>query len=259
MTILPRAMTESSRSRHETEVAAALPGDARPTYGEPLAPPPGAAAGRAEPLARLIGFHVEEQIGAVRTVMADDEAEVLPVDILHVPPARDRSFHVLVTCGMSARPMRTPPDARGYRLAELLICLPGAWPIGSDAFAGEQFYWPVRWLRRLARFPHEQETWLGAGHSIPNGEPPEPIAPDTELCGFLLLPPLSLSVASRRLVLDEERTVHFWCVMPLHADEIALKVRQGAEALFPRFDEAGVTDVVEMQRRSVARRRFWPF
>jgi len=52
---------------------------------------------------------------------------------------------------------------------------------------------------------------LWSGHTVPNGDPPEPYAPNTKLCGALIAPPVA--------------------VWPLHADEMELKLDKGLEAL----------------------------
>jgi PAS domain-containing protein len=45
-----------------------------------------------------------------------------------------------------------------FRLAELLVCLPADWPVTEEAFEDERNYWPVRWLKQVARFVHEYKT-----------------------------------------------------------------------------------------------------
>ncbi len=51
-----------------------------------------------------------------------------------------------------------------------------------------EFYWPIEWLKRIARYPHDNDTWLGGPHTIiANGEPPEPFAPNTKMSCLLLL------------------------------------------------------------------------
>jgi hypothetical protein len=97
---------------------------------------------------------------------------------VHVfPPTAGRPFAVLVTSGMSARPMNVPfgvARRRERENAELCMLLPAAWPLAVAAAHGapeESAYWPIRLLRELARLPHEQGTWLGVGHAVPHGAP----------------------------------------------------------------------------------------
>ena len=71
---------------------------------------------------------------------------------------------------------RVPEDAGAETRAELMIALPAEWKLADSQLEDERWYWPIRNLKALARLPHEYETWLGFGHTVPNGDPPEPYA-----------------------------------------------------------------------------------
>jgi hypothetical protein len=207
-----------------------------------------------------IDHHVQQHIGSVDVVFDEIVSPYVHVDIHHVPPRPEQPFHVLVTSGMSEMPMMTPEPMEEYRYAEVLVCLPPEWPVTQEAFQDERNYWPIRALKRLARLPHEFSTWLGWGHTVPNGDPPQSFASNTELCGMLVLPSLSLPEEAFRMELSDGRTIHFWSLVPVHADEMALKLKKGTEALLPLFDRHGITDVIDPSRSSVVgRRRLWPF
>jgi hypothetical protein len=112
----------------------------------------------------------------------------------------------------------------------------------------ERKYWPIRLLKSLARFPHECKTWLGFGHTVPNGDPPAPFADDTDLCCALLLPPVRVPAAFYDLKLRDGREVNVYGVVPLYAEEMQLKLTCGTDALLERFDDAGVTELLEPRR-----------
>lgn len=105
------------------------------------------------------------------------------IDVPTVPPSADRPFRLLMSAGMSSRPMKTPPGAEEHRYAEIVLALPHDWPLTREAFADERHHWPMRWIERLARRPHELDPWLWFGRTVPNGDPPRPFADDT--CGLL--------------------------------------------------------------------------
>lgn len=156
--------------------------------------------------------------------------------------------------------MNAPEGASGCEYAELLVSLPAMWPLTREAFEDESSYWPLRWLKMLARFPHEYQTWLWYGHTMPNGDPPEPFAPSTRLCSMMLAPPIHYPPEFSTLDAGPGRTVHFWSLMPIYLEEQELKLRKGADALLERLDQAGVTEVIDLNRPSVAsRRRWWRF
>lgn len=124
---------------------------------------------------------------------------------------------MLVTSGVSERPMAAPPGVPDtWRRAELLMCLPAGWPLGPAALREDRHGWPLRWLRMLARFPHAYGAFLSGG---------APFGPDGH-------------------------AVRFWSLLPLHADEMDYKLRYGVDALAERLEAAGVSDVVDLARPS---------
>jgi hypothetical protein len=81
------------------------------------------------------------------------------------------------------------------------------------------------------------------------------------MSGVILLPPVTLPESFHELVIDGEKTIHFLSVIPLHANEMDLKLREGADALFDGFDRYGVTEILRPQRPSIVKRKrsWFPF
>lgn len=208
-----------------------------------------------------ISAHVEAHIGKIDVVFHEILSPYVHIDVHHVPPTPERPWHVLVTSGMSARAMTTPAELpQDCRRAELFISLPADWKISQEAFEDERNYWPIRTLKMLARLPHEYQTWLGAGHTVPNGDPPAPYAESTKLSGMMLLPPTTLPEDLHRLERSNGDVVRFWALLPLYTEEMDLKLKQGSDALLVKLDDAGVNDIIDPSRPNVAaKRRLWPF
>lgn len=127
----------------------------------------------------------------------------------------------------------------------------------SEAEEAERHYWPVRALKLVARLPHLYETWIGAGHTIPNGDPAKPFAEGTKLCGAIVGAPVALAESFRRCELSPEKTVHLHALYPIHLDEMEFKLEHGADALFDKMAARKVSEIVDPKRRSVLARRFW--
>jgi Suppressor of fused protein (SUFU) len=213
---------------------------------------PARSHGDAELIA-AVSEHIERHVGVAETVFHQLVSSWVHVDLHIVPPSDGRPWTTLVTSGMSQRAMRAP-DADCTR-AELVLALPPDWPLQHDELSDERVYWPFRLLQFLATFPHQYKTWLWLGHTIPHGDPPEPYAVDTSLCCSVLLPPLL--VGSDFDVLEfGDRRVRFLGVYPLYAEEMQLKLESGFEALIDRFDNAGVTELLDPRRPSVVISRF---
>ena len=207
---------------------------------------PELAWGDAE-LIDAVSDHVEAHIGPIERVLHEIVSPVVHVDVLHVLPSEERPWHTLVTCGMAAKPMQAPDPELAF--AELTLALPPHWPMRDEDWSDERHYWPVRQLKFLARLPHEYDTWLGEGHTIPNDDPPEPYAQGTQLCGAILAGP-QLTPDAFDTLARPEGTIRFLGVYPLHAAEMDLKLAMGADALYDRLDAAGVTELVDPARPS---------
>lgn len=200
--------------------------------------------------------HITRHLGEPQTVFHELISDAVHIDVHHVAPRPDRPFHSLVTSGMSDRPMAFPPGQDEFALAELCAFLPAEWPVSQEAFADEANYWPVRTLKFLARFPHKFSTFLSWGHSIPNFDPPEPYAPNTKLCGTVLVGPGPAPEAFAQLHLDGTRRILFFQLLPVHAAEMDYKLKHGADALLERVLKAGWDGIIRPDRPDSCRKRF---
>lgn len=208
-----------------------------------------------------IGEHVVKHVGPVTDVFHERVSDIVPIDVLVIAPDEGRPFTTLVTCGMSERPMRVPlenPDDLGLipelRYAELLLALPPEWPVTPAAFEDEANYWPVRWLKRLARLPHQMGGWLGLGHTVPNGDPPRPLAPNLGFAGWLIDEPVRLPAEVQKLRVAD-RAINFYAAVPLTGPEMDFKVRNGGSALAQLLDRAKVSELIDVGRADVTRVR----
>ncbi len=201
-----------------------------------------------------ISEHIEKHIGKIHMVFHEIISDKVHIDIHWVKPTKEKPFHTLITSGMSDRPMTTPEDVEGYDYAELSICLPENWKISDEDFKEEANYWPIRWLKYLSRFPHEYSTWLGYGHTIPNGNPPEPFTSETALNTMVLLPTIVFNEEFHQLKLKNKH-IYFYSLIPLYQEEVNLKLNKGVEALFDGFDKFEVSDILDLNRPNTAKRK----
>jgi hypothetical protein len=170
--------------------------------------------------------------------------EMLPliphVDVYTVPPRPDRPFTTLVTGGMSDLPMASPPElGADVRRVELVLYV--------EAEAPEY----VRLLRRLAHFPHDNRTWLHYGHTMPNGNPAEPIFPGGVVDTFFFMDSIvgEDDTLGERLEWKGDPINLLWLV-PITTAECALKLDQGSEALLDLFDRVNHPFILKDSRSS---------
>ncbi|MBX3182603.1 MAG: suppressor of fused domain protein [Polyangiaceae bacterium] len=224
--------------------------------------------------------HIQNYLGALsddpvtaplREAFAAERARLgseAAIELAIVPPDLDREHTLLITVGMSDAPMAVPREVQGnnpelYRHAELVLGLAEDWPLATET-------WPATLLSRLAQLPERHSTWLGAGHTVPNGDPPLPYAGGSELCCALIAPTFEVDEGFKQLRLLPAKKgadglipgvlIQFYGVIPIFQEEMDLKLSQGAEELLDRLETYRVTEVLTPSRRNVAKRRkLWPF
>lgn len=171
--------------------------------------------------------HIESSIGPFPQVYHELVSEGFHLDVLPVPPTEKRNDLTLITMGMGAFPMAVPEHYGRKNRAELAIRLPADWREEK----GDEWYWPVSLLKRLARMPWSMDTWFGVWHDV---DFQEPLGPGVEFCAVLLefldedVPPLKLENGDEVLLYN---------VIPLYRSEMDYKLANGAEALLEKMPE----------------------
>jgi hypothetical protein len=152
---------------------------------------------------------------------------------------------------MSEKSMHVPKEAKDGTFAELMICLPAGWPLEFEAFKIEDNYWPVRLLKSLARYPHENKTWLYAGHSVLCSNPPRPFAGSTKMSSVLVRHPRLIVEEGRTIEVNNGRRVRLWAIAPLYPEELAFKQQNGYANLEELFIANKITELLDPARVNV--------
>lgn len=196
--------------------------------------------------------HVEANLGPVGMVFSEVESDNIALDLLVVPATEARPYHVLCTSGMSDLPMTVPESDESPDRAELLILLPASWPLDLDSFQSYQNYWPLFWLKEVARLPHQYGTWVSWGHTVPNGDPAEPIA-DTGFTGVMVTRPYFLPSDFERLETPDGTMINFYLLFPLYPEELELALNGGANGLESNLARKKAPLVIDPQRKNTVR------
>jgi hypothetical protein len=188
-----------------------------------------------------------KQFGPVRpAALAEIVPTGLPIAIHVIPPTETHKQLTLFTTGMSEQPMTVPEGQDEYRYAELLIHLPADWPLTKKALGDPRYNWPIRWLQNTARYPYDNNTWLGGPFTIITTNPPQKIAPDAQFTAMMLAAKSEMCCANGRLI-------QFYTLVPLYPEERELEVKQDLPTLMRAFDRHGISDVVDLHRKNAAK------
>jgi hypothetical protein len=210
--------------------------------------PPGCDLGSTQAQTGGVLEHIEQHLGEPHPLSLHEIVPGDPPVSIHVVPLQD--CQALVTIGMSDLPISVPQGAEDFQFAELAIFLPVDWPLTLEALADPRHSWPIDWLRRIARYPHANRTWLGGRSAvIANGEPPKPLAPNTKLTCLLALVEANKFGSLR---LPGGRLVVFYSLYPLYTQERDLERQKGLEELLRLLQEQKVSKIVDVHRPNVA-------
>jgi hypothetical protein len=217
-----------------------------------------------------LGRHLAETFGEIDVpVLHEIISPTVHLDVHIVPPTEKLPYYLLITTGLASRPMSPPAEVvasaapgEDFRHAELMMLLPQDWPLfqpgqpyGPDPVEGvlptDEQFWPIKWLKMLARFPHEYGAWIWHGHSVPSGDP----LPGTKFTG---------SVFVDGSILEDElgetfdrfqagdRSVKLLLVVPVYEEEMELKMNKGMDALLIRWFEQQIPLEVRPDRPNAA-------
>lgn len=192
--------------------------------------------------------HVERHLGRVRALALREIVAGAPPITLHAVTMEDKV--ALFTCGMASRPMTVPPEGEAFRFAELLMFLPKDWPLTDAGLKNPKSSWPIRWMLNIARYPHENQTWLGGQSAVfTNDEPPRPLAPNTQMTCLLAT---TKDTEFDWFPVPDGRRVVFYTLQALYTEERDLEKSIGVQHLLELFEAQGVSPVLDVNRPNVA-------
>lgn len=174
--------------------------------------------------------------------------EIISVDIecriYVINPTDTKPYYTLITGGMGAYQMNTP-DADTPSRAELIIRVPSDWDLTSNK---EKDYWPIRWLKNLARQPLHQDSHLYSGHTLTTYT-----LADTDFEGLLVLEADDDNDNIACAVLSDDKLILFYQLVPLYRQELQYKLDNGLISLMQKLEQAGVPypPVVDTHRPNV--------
>ena len=183
-------------------------------------------------------------------VLHEIVSDLVHIDVHVMWPTQEQDFFVVYTTGMSDLPM-TPDssipakDRKDLELAELFLFLPGSWPLSKDAPPPEVGWWPIQTLKFMARFPHQYHTWLGWGHTMPNGPDYAPLDSSVGFGGVVFA---GGEGRLGRLDTQDGRRLSLLHLIPAYKEEIEYKLKYGMNALMDRFQEEKVSVVLDPHR-----------
>ncbi|GIF62327.1 hypothetical protein Ais01nite_03620 [Asanoa ishikariensis] len=212
-----------------------------------------APQGPQEDFVEAIGRHIEQYFGPVEFVYHEVASHLVRMHVMVVEPTEQRPHRTLITSGMSDLPMTVPEGQDISPYAELMISLPADYPLTRSAgMDDDPAGWPLHVLKQVAMLPHEYSTWIGEFHTVPNGDPCQPYEAETPFAGVVVAPMRRVPPEARTIVVRDGVEIALLALIPLHPDEMAVKLERGTDALIELLDRGRVSELLKPDRPSYA-------
>ena len=194
----------------------------------------------------ILESHIKTSFGKSITILQEIFFSDIQFDIYVIAPTAKRNYYTLVSMGMGAHKMKMPPELQSSKLdrAEILITLPPDWELNN---VDETCYWPIGWLKNMASFLIDNDTWFGYGHTISEGKP---FAENTQLSALLVTLPYYFGEKSASCALPNGDIVHFYQLVPLYQNEMEYKFEHGVQALEDSFPD-DFNMIVDINRKNL--------
>ena len=202
-----------------------------------------------------VSAYIEQQYGESDLVGHEVVSPDIHCDIVIVPPTEEQPYYKLVTMGAGAYKMNIPKELKGdvCDRAEYVIFLPKDWDLEST---DEEFYWPIRMMKKIARLTVNTDDWLGFRHTVNLTGDGSPVAENTKFNSCVLLPslgkegqyvePLKLSLFGKK--------VAFFQIYPLYQEELEFKLDHSFDELIDKIEADGeITDrklIIDIHRKN---------
>ena len=184
----------------------------------------------------------EKLLGKMLTVSHEVLPQIPHIDVYTFQRMQgDKPVYTLATGGMSDLRMILPRGANPEvpRRVELIFYC---------SEPREEYIPTLRWV---AHFPHDAKSWLGVGHTMPNGNPPEPFWGSGSLDTLLFLPPIVVKDQSlpSHLQLGGDPVAFLW-VVPVTTAECNYKLKKGLDAILDLFERNRHPHIFDPNRKS---------
>jgi len=173
--------------------------------------------------------------------------DVYDFEIHSIKPAA-KNFQLLFTDGLAKYVQPVNEKFEQFLRIELYMCLPEYWDLSKTK-------WPIDWLNKIGAVPEKNKTWFGPGDTIPAGNPPKIIDEKLKTDHFILSDPILF-----RGELSGEKwndsSFKMLAVIPIFKKEFEFKTQFTATKLFEKFDAKNVTELIDIYRQPVGRKKF---
>jgi hypothetical protein len=179
-------------------------------------------------------------------IFHEKESTLFHLDIYWVKPNENINYNLLLTNGISSLPFETP-DVSLSKYIELCMLLPPDWILDNNWSQPEK-NWPLTLLPKLGRYPFQNKTWLGFGHTLETGEK----FPGTNFEGIMLLNSVSLDDEFLNIKYGNNN-IKIYTIFPLYLEELNFARSNSSNELLALIDKENINDIINITRKNVCK------
>ncbi|CAL2106513.1 Suppressor of fused protein SUFU [Tenacibaculum sp. 190524A02b] len=177
---------------------------------------------------------------------------------VHLIKTKSYKFDVLITSGMSSLEMEIPEEAENsnnLRFAEIMMLIPKKIEF-EKVYTGENKNdYIISMLKQTAKFPHQEDSWIGIGHSIVSDANFLPYGDDTAFVGGVILPSVTFDESFTKIK-KKGRIINIYSFFPLYKNEVEFKINNGYSALLDKIIEADSKEILNPKRENLIKNNF---
>ncbi|MFC7292009.1 suppressor of fused domain protein [Hirschia litorea] len=208
-----------------------------------------------------LDLHLARHIGEFQTVFTDEDGwagnsseDGVPVDVLVVLPEGERKFAYVSSLGCSFVPLSSA-HYREHNIVRRVEFVLAAQQNGNEEEDISALNLAANTVRQFAKIVHLSGVAVEEGETVTFSETPRPVFDDAGFAGFgFVKPQLPNPGFGHMHLVDAEvnSDIHFIAPIPLFKNEMELAAEIGPEAFCAALLKAGVTEMIDLKRQSIA-------
>lgn len=208
-----------------------------------------------------LDLHLARHIGEFQTVFTDEDGwagnsseDGVPVDVLVVLPEGERKFAYVSSLGCSFVPLSSA-HYREHNIVRRVEFVLAAQQNGNKEYDISALNLAANTVRQFAKIVHLSGVAVEEGETVTFSDTPRPVFDEAGFAGFGFVKPQLPNIGFGRMHVDEgevDSDIHFIAPIPLFKNEIELAAEIGPEAFCAALLEAGVTEMIDLKRQSIA-------
>jgi hypothetical protein len=170
-----------------------------------------------------------------------------------IPPEGERRFAYVCTYGSSLKKGGDAMAPGGKSRIEFVLATPQKGEPKADM---AMLNIAANTVRQFAKLIHMQNVRVNPGETVQFSKSPKAMFEDSKQVAFAFIRPRLPADGFDRLRLGDGEAVDFWAPVPIYRDELEAAAVHGTTKLAKGLEKAGVTEMLHLDRPSVARKAY---